>query len=208
MGLAHNVAKQLSRPTGFWGKLIGFGMKHGNRSLNEWTIEQLNLDSSDRVLEVGFGPGVSIKQVAEIVSDGWVAGIDCSNTMLEQARKRNAATIALGQVELKHGDVSSLPYNNDTFDKVFAVQVLYFWKDPVAILSELNRVAKPGGKIALSILDKKYLERARITQTGVFNLYNGKDIVQLLFQAGFSDARFETKANHKQGTGICCIAQK
>ena len=46
MGLAHNVAKQLSRPTGFWGKLIGFGMKRGNRSLNEWTIEQLNLDSS------------------------------------------------------------------------------------------------------------------------------------------------------------------
>ena len=208
MGLAHKVAKQLSRPTGFWGKLIGIGMKHGNRLLNEWTIEQLNLKSSDRVLEVGFGPGLSIKQVAENVPDGWIAGIDCSKAMFEQARKRNTAAIASGQVELKHGDVSSLPYDNDTFDKVFAVQVLYFWKDPVAILSELNRVAKPGGKIALSILDKEHLERVRITQTGVFNLYNGEDIVQLFSQAGFSDIRFETKANHKHGTGICCIANK
>ena len=208
MGLAHKIAKQLSRPTGFWGKLIGIGMKHGNRSLNEWTIEQLNLKPSDRVLEVGFGPGLSIKQVVENVPDGWVAGIDYSKTMLEQAKKRNAAAIASGQVELKHGDVSSLPYDNDAFDKVFAVQVLYFWEDPLAILSELKRVLKPGGIIALSILDKKNLERARITQTGVFNLYNDEDIVQLFSRAGFSDTRLETKANHKHGTGICCIAKK
>ena len=208
MGLAHKVAKQLSRPTGFWGKLIGIGMKHGNRSLNEWTIEQLNLIPSDRVLEVGFGPGFSIKQVAENVPDGWVAGIDYSKIMLEQAKKRNDVAIASGQVELKHGDVSSLPYDKDTFDKVFAVQVLYFWEDPLRILSELKRVLRPRGKIALSILDKKSLERARFTQSGVFNLYNGEDIVQLFSRAGFSDIRLETKANHKHGTGICCIAEK
>lgn len=84
MGLAYNIANQFSRPTGFWGNLIGFGMKHGNRSINEWTIEQLNLKPSDSVLEVGFGPGLSIKQVAEIVSDGWVAGIECSKTIFQR----------------------------------------------------------------------------------------------------------------------------
>ncbi|MEN8245945.1 MAG: methyltransferase domain-containing protein [Thermodesulfobacteriota bacterium] len=208
MVLAHKIAKQLSRPTGFLGNLIGIGMKIGNRSLNEWTIEQLNLNPSDRVLEVGFGPGLSIKLVAENVPGGWVAGIDCSQTMLDQANRRNAAAIESGRIELKHGDVSSLPYDNDAFDKVFAVQVLYFWEEPLVILSELKRVLKPGGKIALSILDKKDLERKQITQTGVFNLYSVEEIVELFSQAGFSDVHYKTGASHKHGTGICCIAHK
>lgn len=208
MVLAHKIAKQLSRPTGFLGRLIGVGMKFGNRSLNEWTIEQLNLNSSDRVLEVGFGPGLSINLVAENVPDGWVAGIDCSKTMLGQANRRNAAVIESGRVELKHGDVSSLPYDNDSFDKVFAVQVLYFWEEPLVILSELKRVLKPRGKIVLSILDKKDLERKPIAQTGVFNLYSVEEIVELFSQAGFSDIQHKIAASHRLGTGICCIAHK
>ena len=208
MVLAHEIAKQLSRPTGFFGKLIGLGMKFGNRSLNEWTIEQLNLNPSDRVLEVGFGPGLSIKLVAEKVTNGWVVGIDCSKTMLDQANRRNAAAIESGRVELKHGDVSSLPYDNDAFDKVFAVQVLYFWEEPLVILSELKRVLKPRGKIVLSILDKKDLERKPITQTGLFNLYSVEEIVELFSQAGFSDIQHKIGASHRHGTGICCIAQK
>lgn len=208
MGLANAIAQQLAKPNGFLGNIIGFGMKHGNRSINEWTIEQLNLNFSDVVLEVGFGPGVSIKLVSGTVSEGRVVGIDCSKTMLEQAAKRNAAEIASGKVELIHGDVSTLPYGDDTFDKVFAVQVLYFWDDPLGNLKEIKRVMKPEGTIALSILDKKDLEKKPIAKTGVFNLYDADDVIRLFNQAGFHQINYKTEANHKYGTCVCCIGRK
>lgn len=208
MGLAHTIARQLAKPKGFIGKIIGFGMKHGNLPINEWTIEQLNLESSDIVLEIGFGPGVSIKLVADIVSEGRIAGIDISKTMLEQAEKRNAGALASGKVELRHGDVSTLPYDENTFDKVFGVQVLYFWDDPLRNLKELKRVMKSEGTIALSILDKKNLESKSFTKTGVFHLYDADDVVRLFHRAGFREINYDTKANHKYGTCICCIARK
>lgn len=68
----------------------------------------MNIHPSDFVLEVGFGPGLSIQKVASIVSQGWVAGIDFSKKMVKGATKRNAAVISAGRVELKHGNASSI----------------------------------------------------------------------------------------------------
>src|SRR5215472_1546159 len=67
------------------GKLGGVIMARTNRAIAARVVELLNIQPSDRVLEVGFGPGVGIQLLAEKVTSGEVVGIDCSEEMVEQA---------------------------------------------------------------------------------------------------------------------------
>jgi ubiquinone/menaquinone biosynthesis C-methylase UbiE len=147
MGFIHNWGKQLRKPEGILGKVVvPFFMNVSNRQLNNWTIDLLDIKPTDRVLELGFGPGLGICKVAAIATEGLVAGVDFSELMVRKAQKRNAAAIAAGRVDLKQGDVSSLPYDDQTFDKVIAIQLIYFCQPPHIFLKESRRVLKSGGK--------------------------------------------------------------
>ncbi len=206
MGLWHRLAQQFRQPTGILGRLAGFFFRINLEGI-EWTINLLEIQPTDHVLEIGFGPGHGIQHAAKIATQGRVAGVDFSETMLQQASRRNAAAIAGGLVELCLGDASVLLYPENTFHKVFATNVVYFWKDPLANLQELRRVMKPGGRLALYVIAKDDLLKFKVTQTGVYQLYAGEDLVRLLTQAGFRRARFVTKSERHR-TGVCAVAEK
>jgi ubiquinone/menaquinone biosynthesis C-methylase UbiE len=206
--LVRKLAEQLRRPRGFFGKLVGFLLSRVNRQANEWTLGLLDIHPTDQVLEVGFGPGLAIQKAATMASQGWVAGVDFSGTMVQLACKRNAPAIAAGRVDLRYGNLSALPYRADTFDKIFAVNVMYYVPDPIPGLQELWRVMKPGGRIALFLVAKEDMAKKFIAQTGVLILYSGEEVVQLLVQAGFRRARFETRRIKMIGTGLCALAEK
>ena len=159
------------------------------------------------MLEIGFGPGHGIQEAARLATQGRVAGVDFSETMLQQASRRNAEAIAAGRVELCLSDAAILLYPDNTFHKVFATNVAYFWKDPLANLQELRRVMKPGGRMAMYVIAKEDLLKFKVTQTGLYELYAGEDLVRLPTQAGFHQARFVTKAERHR-TGICALAEK
>jgi SAM-dependent methyltransferase len=204
----HFRARQSRLPTGFWGRFAGRQMARLNQGLIEWTLEMLEIQSEDRVLEIGFGPGLGIQSAAQLASQGFVAGIELSDTMLEEASNLNASAIASGRIDLRLGEASALPYGEDEFDKTFAVNVLYFWERPLEPLSEIRRVLRPGGRIALGIIDKEDFKNEKITQTGLFNLFSGEEAQQLLTEAGFSGATFDNRDVHPAGMGVCVVAYK
>ena len=206
MGLLHALAQQFRRPSGFLGRLVGLFFRI-NREGIDWTVGLLDIRPTDHVLEIGFGPGHAIRQVATLAAQGRVAGVDFSETMVRQARRRNAAAIATGRVELHQGEASALPYPDNSFDKAFATNVVYFWRDPAANLTEIKRVLKPGGRLALYVIAKEELAEYKLTQTGVYTLYSGDELARLLAQAGFRHARFEIKAERFR-TGICALAER
>jgi arsenite methyltransferase len=207
MGLWDSLAQQFRQPAGWLGQLIGFLFRI-NREGIEWTIDQLEIQPTDHVLEIGFGSGYGIQRAASLATQGRVAGVDFSQTMLEQATRRNAVAIDEGLVELCLGDATALLYPENTFHKAFATNVIYFWKDPLATLQEIHRVMKPGGRLALYVIAKENLQKFKlVTQTGVYQLYKGEELVRLLTQAGFHQARFLTKVEHYR-TGICAVAEK
>lgn len=207
MGLTHNLAKQLRQPEGLLGRFVGYLMTRTNREAIDWTVGLLDIQPSDHVLEVGFGPGLAIEQVARLSSSGRVVGIDFSKEMVKQASVRNAAAIAAGRVELKYGDASALPLGKDSFDKVFAINVIYFWENPIATLTEMRRVMKVGGRLVLYMVSKEDLAKMKSTRTGVFTTYTNEQAVQWLTQAGFNRVQFKTKAE-KARTGVCVLAEK
>ena len=206
MGLWHTLAQQFRQPTGFLGRLAGFLFRINLEGI-DWTIRQLEIQPGDHVLEIGFGPGHGIQQAARLASQGKVAGVDFSGLMLQQASRRNATDIAGGNVELRLGDASGLPYPDNSFNKVFGTNVVYFWTDPVATLQEIRRVMKPGGRLALYVISKEDIAKFKVTQTGVYQLYTGEELAGLLTQAGFHQARFVTKPERHR-TAICALAEK
>src|SRR5712691_8812444 len=131
MNIAKFIDGQYRRPTGIVGQFIGNRMARQHEPENRWTISLLNAQPTDHILEIGFGPGRAIQQLATLVTTGRISGIDFSQTMLRAARRRNAQAIKAGQVDLHYGDVANLPFEDSTFDTVFSIHTLYFWLEPI-----------------------------------------------------------------------------
>jgi ubiquinone/menaquinone biosynthesis C-methylase UbiE len=206
MGFIHSFAMQVRKPEGILGKFLVPIMNSLNRQLYDWTIDLLDIKPTDRVLELGFGPGNGIRKMAAIATEGLVAGVDFSELMVRRSQKRYATQISAGRVDVKHGDVSSLPYDDQSFNKVIAVQLIYFCQPPNVFLEESRRVLRPGGRIALSFVAKEDMAKLKFTKTGVFTLYTGQDVSKLLTEAGFTHAHFEAKPV-RTVLAICALAE-
>jgi len=199
---------QFRKPSGLFGWFIGNGMARGNEYDASWTVSLLDIQPESRVLEIGFGPGVSTQYASEKASKGFVAGIDHSETMVQAARRRNATAIQAGRVDLKQGDVSSLPYPDESFDKVFSIHSIYFWANPADCLKELRRVLKPGGLLAITIKPKdKWAEELR-RESSLKTLYFGTDIARMFTTAGFRDVRVEVCPEPDKFPGECVLGVK
>ncbi len=205
------ISGKFRNPTGFFGRLVGNAMSRSNEPAIRWTISLLDIQPDDHILEIGFGPGVGIEYAAQKASNGLVAGIDASKTMVQVAQKRNAAAIATGHVTLKYGEVSSLPYGDDSFDKVLTIHCLYFWADAIACLQEIRRILKPNGLLAITILPKDTWikqQKPPVPPPDLFTLYNSSDVAQLLAAAGFREVQVEHCPSSTQFSGVCVIGVK
>ncbi|MDI3385314.1 methyltransferase domain-containing protein [Streptomyces sp. B-S-A8] len=101
-----------------------------------------------RILDVGCGPGTITADLAALVPEGHVTGVDAAPGVLEQARA-TAAERGLDNVEFAVADVHALGFPDDTFCVAHAHQVLQHVGDPVQALRELRRVVRPGGIVAV-----------------------------------------------------------
>src|SRR5215218_11466850 len=138
------VRAQFGRPRGLAGRVAGWIMAHrsSNRRRNSWAVSLLDVQPDDRVLEIGFGPGLAILELSRIAHEGYVCGLDHSELMSRQARRRNADGVQRGVVDLRVGSVDALPAFDAPFDKVLAVNASLFWGEPDARLAQLRRLLR------------------------------------------------------------------
>jgi SAM-dependent methyltransferase len=184
------VRAQFGRPTGFWGRAAGLLMAHrtSNRRRNAWAVSLLDVRRDDRVLELGFGPGLAIRELSRIAAEGYVCGIDHSELMLRRAMRLNAEGIDRGVVDLRLGCIEELPAFDEPFDKILAVNATMFWREPVARLEELRRLLRSGGLIAVA-----HQPRGPGASDETSAAW-GREMEAALAQAGFSEVRLETMA--------------
>jgi ubiquinone/menaquinone biosynthesis C-methylase UbiE len=116
-------------------------------------VEQLQVGPNDRVLEVGCGHGVAATLVCERIEGGHLTAIDRSPKMIEAARRRNAAYVEAGKAEFLVAALEDLDLGDRRFDKIFAVRVGLFHRDPERARRMAERWLAPGGTL-LAVFDE------------------------------------------------------
>jgi SAM-dependent methyltransferase len=181
------LKNQFGRPAGLPGALAGIIMAHrpSNRERARLTLERLDIGPGHCVLEIGCGPGVAVERAAELASEGLVLGIDHSEVMVRQARRRNEGAIREGRVEIRLASVTAMSNAEEAFDRIFAVNSVGFWPDPVARLRELRSRLVSGGKLALTVQP-----RGAGADEAAVGRVEAK-LRSMLAQAGFASIRTE-----------------
>jgi len=143
------VLGQVRKPTGPLGQRTVRAMNQSHAAMTDWGLAQIPIGKSDTILDVGCGGGRTVSKLAALAAEGSVTGIDVSAVSVEASQQVNIREIEAGRVKIQLGSVASLPYPDDTFDVVTAVETHYYWPDLPANLHEVLRVMKPGGTFAL-----------------------------------------------------------
>lgn len=200
MPLSERIARQLRQPSGLAGRAMAYVLNRGNRTINARAVERLELTGKENVLEIGFGGGVALAQIRER-TEGFVAGIEISDSMLAHGRRRFSKDIKDGRLELEKAGVSDIPYDNGRFDRVLTVQTIYFWPDPAAGLREIHRVLGPGGRLVLAAAPREEMEKRSFTRHG-FRKFGEEELGELLRGAGFLDVGVERDGPRVFSVGV------
>ena len=183
----HGIAEQFRHPRGYVGRLCGWLMAALNADMERAAIEQLRLSGCEHVLEIGFGPGVGVKVLTQRLPAGFVAGVDPSEVMVHQARRRCREALAQGRVDLRIGTASALPWDNGRFDAVCSVNNVQFWEELDSDLREVHRVTRSGGRLAISV--HEWAAREKIPDGTAAGCALGDGLASVLETVGFSDVK-------------------
>lgn len=194
---------QFGHPRGVGGRLAGWIMAHrpSNRQRNAWTVDLLGGQPGWRVLEIGFGPGLSLHRLASRVGPtGLVTGIDVSAAMLGQAQRRNRAAVASGRMDLRVASVADLPDSGEAFDAVLTVNSVGFWPDRLVQFRKILGRLVPGGRFAVTLQPRTKGATAETTAR-----------MQGEIEAGLRDAGFVDVTSHTldlEPPAVCVVGQR
>lgn len=181
------LARQLAEPSGFAGRIVGRLLNRGNRAVVEAAVEAVDVDSGSVVADIGFGGGVGVNLLLQRVGDaGSVHGVELSTRMLDEARRRFRDQIARGHLHLHDARMENLPFPDSSLDAVISTNTIYFIADLTAALSELARVLRPAGRLALGIGDPDQMARMPFTRHG-FRLRPIPGVIDQIRAAGLAD---------------------
>ena len=143
------MTNQVRKPSGRLGRQVVGRMNLSHASLTDWGLEQVRIEPSFTMLDVGCGGGRTISVLAERAPAGRVYGVDFSQASVEASRDTNRDAVAAGRVEIQQASVSKLPFTDAMFDLVTAVETHYYWPDLPNDAREILRVLKPGGMLVV-----------------------------------------------------------
>jgi arsenite methyltransferase len=181
-----NLSRQLGRPAGPVGRVIGRLLNRGNRSAILAAVHAAEASNGDTAAEIGFGGGAGLALLLNRVGpSGVVHGVEISQTMLAQARRRFKKQLEEKSLRLHEATMQLLPLEDTSVDSVVSTNTIYFVGDLNASMSELARVLRPGGRLALGVGDPAAMAKVPFTKHG-FILRPIGEVVDSLRLAGFA----------------------
>ncbi|MDF2540400.1 MAG: hypothetical protein K0S47_118 [Herbinix sp.] len=149
------IDKHYSYPKGIIGVYIGEKMVKQHKPETYWTLQLLHPQPNDTILELGCGAGYAIKLLAQLSRSSPIVGMDISKSVLRSASARNRIEIRKGRITFVHHSVNHIPFQNETFSKIFSIHSIYFWTDLSETISEIYRVLKNDGTLLITLYDGK-----------------------------------------------------
>src|SRR5262245_4771883 len=208
-GMVILLARQCRKPSGWPGRLNVRLMNLRHSGVTDWGLGHVPIEKGFTILDVGCGGGRTIHKLASIAEEGRVYGIDFSGASVAESRRTNARWIEAGRVDVRQGSVASLPFPDQMFDLVTAIETHYYWPDLTANLREILRVLKPGGTLVIVAetykgrqLDALYRPAMMLLQATYLTVGEHRDA---LAAAGYSHV--EVSEERSKGW-ICAVGRR
>ena len=202
---------QCKKPSGLLGRFVLWNMNSRHSKVTDWGLSKISIQKQHTILDIGCGGGRTVSKLAAIAKEGKVNGLDFSKASVAFAKRTNRHWIDTGRVEIQEGSVSHLPFADDAFDLVTAVETHFWWPDLLADMREVLRVLKPdgmfiiiaeiykGAESRIAKLAEKYLPLSGMT------LLTADEHRELLANAAYSDVQIITEPSKGW---ICCTGRK
>ena len=184
--LTEFLIKQSQKPSGLIGRVITKIWSFYFKKLSLWAIKQTTISDNYRILEIGYGGGSTIKNLLALNKNLEIHGIDISKESYRTAQRVHSNSIRKGSVQLKIGNVENMPYQNNYFDRIFAIQTHIFWKDIKKSFQEVYRVMSSNSTLIIASEKEKIHYHMTDYRTS-------HEFSQLLTSIGFS--KIEEKQN-------------
>jgi ubiquinone/menaquinone biosynthesis C-methylase UbiE len=186
---------QCQRPAGLLGRFVLWNMNSRHSKVTDWGLSHILIDECDTILDAGCGGGRTVNKLAAIASQGKVYGVDFSKESVAFANRLNKQWIDTGRVEIREASVSQLPFSENAFDLVVAIETHFWWPDLPSDMRDVLRVLKPGG--ALIIIAEVYKGANTVTAklAEKYALLSGMKLLtanehrELFTNAGYSDVK-------------------
>ena len=209
------MAKQLRKPSGRLGCKVGNMMNRANAFLYDFTLDLVNPANNESILEIGFGNGKFFEKIFAKAAGLKITGLDYSSVMSDAARENNKNAVASGDLCLLLGSSDKLSFADNSFDKIFCINVIYFWDQPQKHLQEINRVLKPGGRFYATVRTRESMLKMPFTKYG-FTFYDTDkwktylDKANLLYINEYptNEPVVELDGNKFMVQSVCVLAQK
>ena len=207
MGILKNYFSQTRKPEGVLGKMMLAGMNGGHAKLADWGMSYLVGLKPHDMADFGCGGGRNAGELLRRYPGAVITAIDYSDLSVEKAKAYNAAAIKSGKCTVAQGDVSALPFEDESFDLVTAFETVYFWPGIEKCFAEVARVLRPGGTFLICNesdgTDSASLKFEKIIDG--MTCYTSERLVEALTAAGFSEA---TTDHHDSKPWITVVAKK
>ena len=165
MGFARYISKQFRNPWGIGGKLIFSVMNRHNIPLYNETSQLLALSNADRVLDIGCGNGYVLNMLAKQYECKFT-GIDISPSIIENASKRCHRFVKSNRISLHCQNASSMSFADNSFEKIYTINTVYFWKNIDDTMLEIWRVLNLNGVFINTLFSNETLSAFPHTKYG------------------------------------------
>jgi ubiquinone/menaquinone biosynthesis C-methylase UbiE len=194
------IAAQLRRPAGKLGIGVSEQMNIFNKEINTRAIGLLDVGKDEKVLEIGMGNGMFCSEILRYHDSATYSGCDHSELMVREAFARNREWTEKGRADFFLAEVSKLPFPDGYFSRVFTVNTIYFWDDPLQGLCEIKRVLACNGLAVIGIRTKASMVSKPYVQDN-FRLFDEPDLAGLLEAAGFRHVETILERHPENGDG-------
>ena len=191
MGILKNFFTNCACPKGKMGRIMLSMMNFSHAPLTNWGLNFINFKDGWTMLDIGCGGGATIKRLLKHSKGSKVYGIDISRESVAKSKK-NCADMLDKQVFISQGSAEMLPYDNEKFDLVTAVETIYFWPNLLGCFKEVFRVLKPGGRFAI-IVEAANKDSVWTNVVEGMTTYSTEQILTMFHDAGFSQTESKNK---------------